>query len=104
MSNHKCSSAHPLEGCRTWGYLFHEFFLPWTFLDFVPTVDNDWPSQGNICIADDGTVQVTDIAMDTLVRQANHRNTLLFHQIGCTNRPKNWSGGTVPCIRMSTRL
>ncbi|KIM86951.1 hypothetical protein PILCRDRAFT_4198 [Piloderma croceum F 1598] len=36
----------------------------------------------NICIADDGTVQVTDIAVDTLVCQANHRNSLCV--------PSNW--------------
>jgi Protein tyrosine and serine/threonine kinase len=35
-----------------------------------------------MCIADDGTVQVTDIAVDTLVRQANYRNNL--------GVPSNW--------------
>ncbi|KIM81277.1 hypothetical protein PILCRDRAFT_821747 [Piloderma croceum F 1598] len=30
----------------------------------------------NICIADDGTVRVTDIAVDTIVRQMSHGNNL----------------------------
>jgi hypothetical protein len=35
-----------------------------------------------MCIADDGTVRVTDTAVDTFVRQTNHRNNLSV--------PSNW--------------
>ncbi|KIM73893.1 hypothetical protein PILCRDRAFT_828710 [Piloderma croceum F 1598] len=36
----------------------------------------------NICVADDGTARVTDIAVDTLVRQTSQRNNLCV--------PSNW--------------
>jgi hypothetical protein len=36
-----------------------------------------------MCIAEDGTMRVTDIAVDTLVRQGSNRDTLYV--------PSNWT-------------
>jgi hypothetical protein len=64
MPSRKCLCVHPPAEYYPWQYLSCEF--PSGHPCFGILITN---LQENICIADDGTVRVTDIATDTLMRQ-----------------------------------